>query len=115
PDVNDQAYENWELNNSIVMAWLINSMESHIAHNLFLRTAKAIWDAVNKNYSDLAKVSQDFELKNKLKDLHQGDLHYETDWEGHEGNQKFKKHLENERVYEFLAGLNQGLDEVRGR
>ncbi|GAV87971.1 UBN2_3 domain-containing protein, partial [Cephalotus follicularis] len=98
PDVNDRTYENWELNNSIVMAWLINSMESHISCiYLFLRTAKAIWDAVNKNYSDFENASQVFEIKNKLKDLYQGsmdiseyfnelqmlwqelDLHYEAD------------------------------------
>ncbi|GAV60583.1 UBN2_3 domain-containing protein, partial [Cephalotus follicularis] len=73
PDVNDPIYENWELNNSIVMAWLINSMESHIRRTyLFLRTANAIWDAVNKNYSDLENASQVFEIKNKLKDLRQG-------------------------------------------
>ncbi|GAV56478.1 UBN2_3 domain-containing protein [Cephalotus follicularis] len=43
PDVNNPTYENWDLNNSIVMAWLINSMESHISRTyLFIRTAKAI-------------------------------------------------------------------------
>ncbi|GAV71584.1 UBN2_3 domain-containing protein [Cephalotus follicularis] len=116
------------------MAWLINSMESHISLTyLFLRTAKTIWDAVNKNYSDLENVSQVFEIKNKLKDLRQGsmditayfnelqmlwqeiDLHYEADWEGLEGNQKLKKHLEKERLYEFLARLNRELEEVRRR
>ncbi|KAK3008239.1 hypothetical protein RJ639_015215 [Escallonia herrerae] len=59
PALGDSTYGNWELNNSIVMAWLINSMESHISRTyLFLRTAKAIWDAVNKNYSDLENASQ---------------------------------------------------------
>ena len=28
---------------------------------------------------------------------------------------RYRKRLENERVFEFLAGLNQELDEVRGR
>ncbi|KAK3031786.1 hypothetical protein RJ639_036938, partial [Escallonia herrerae] len=94
PALGDSTYANWELNNSIVMAWLINSMESHISRTyLFLRTAKAIWDAVNKNYFDLENASQ-------------GDL---------EGNLKFKRHLEKERLYEFLTGLNRELDEVRGR
>ncbi|GAV63683.1 LOW QUALITY PROTEIN: UBN2_3 domain-containing protein, partial [Cephalotus follicularis] len=116
PDVNDPTNENWELNNSIVMAWLINSMELHISRTyLFLRTAKATWDTVNKNYSDLENASQVFETKNKLKDLRQElDLHYEADWEELEENQKFKKHLER-RLYEFLASLNHELDEVRGR
>ncbi|KAK3018953.1 hypothetical protein RJ639_003595 [Escallonia herrerae] len=86
PTLGDSTYANWKLNNSIVMAWLINSMESHISRTyLFLQTAKAIWDAVNKNYSDLENASQS------------------------------KRHLEKERLYEFLTGLNRELDEVRGR
>lgn len=99
PNLTDLAYGNWELNYSIVMAWLINSMEPHISHTyLFLRTAKAIWDAVRENYSDLENASQVFEIKNKLKDIRQGnlditeyynvlqtlwlelDMHYEVDW-----------------------------------
>ncbi|KAK3028737.1 hypothetical protein RJ639_037760 [Escallonia herrerae] len=41
PALGDSTYANWELNNSIVMAWLINSMESHISWTyLFLRTAR---------------------------------------------------------------------------
>ncbi|KAK3002631.1 hypothetical protein RJ639_020472 [Escallonia herrerae] len=114
--------------------WLINSMESHISQTyLFLRTAKAIWDAVHKNYFDLGNASQVFETKNKLKEMHQGklgvtkyynelqtlwqelDMHYEADWGDLEGNLKFKRHLEKERLYEFLTGLNRELDEVRGR
>ncbi|KAK3015319.1 hypothetical protein RJ639_006167 [Escallonia herrerae] len=134
PALGDSTYANWELNNSIVMAWLINSMESHISRTyLFLRTAKAIWDAVNKNDSDLENASQVFEIKNKLKEMRQGnlevteyynelqtlwqelDMHYEADWGDLEGNLKFKRHLEKERLYEFLTGLNRELDEVRGR
>ena len=68
PDVKDPTYTTWEYTNSIVMAWLTNSMEPHISRTyLFLRTAKAIWDAVNRNYSDLENASQIFEIKNKLK------------------------------------------------
>ncbi|KAK3004658.1 hypothetical protein RJ639_019412 [Escallonia herrerae] len=132
PALGDSTYANWELNNSIVMAWLINSMESHISRTyLFLRTTKTIWDAVNKNYFDLENASQVFEIKNKLKEMHQGnlgvteyynelqtlwqelDMHYEADWGDLEGNLKFKRHLEKERLYEFLTSLNRELDEVR--
>lgn len=42
-------------------------------------------------------------------------MHYEADWGDLEGNTKFKRHLEKERSYEFLVGLNKNLDEVRGR
>ncbi|KAK3008643.1 hypothetical protein RJ639_013452 [Escallonia herrerae] len=67
PALGDSMYANWELNNSIVMAWLINSMESHISRTyLFLLTAKAIWDAVNKNYSDLENASQLNEVRGRI-------------------------------------------------
>ncbi|KAK8260202.1 hypothetical protein V6Z12_D13G106000 [Gossypium hirsutum] len=43
------------------------------------------------------------------------DMYYEAYWgEGLEHN-RFMTHLNNERLYEFLAGLNRELDEVRGR
>ncbi|XP_024018313.1 uncharacterized protein LOC112090656 [Morus notabilis] len=115
------------------MAWLINSMEMHIHRTyLFLCTAKAIWDDVIENFSDLKIAFQVFEIKNKLKDSRQGnlditqyynvlqtlwlelDMHYEADWGDLEGNVKFKRHLEKERLYDFLAGLNKELDEEQG-
>ncbi|GMI80943.1 hypothetical protein HRI_001763600 [Hibiscus trionum] len=134
PSLTDPTYATWELNNSIVMAWLINSMESHISRTyLLFKTAKEMWDAVKENYSDLGNASQVFEIKLKLKDIQQGtlevtqyynnlkilwqelDMYYEVDWgEGLE-HTKFMSHLNKERLYEFLAGLNRDLDEVRGR
>ncbi|KAG8497017.1 hypothetical protein CXB51_008247 [Gossypium anomalum] len=91
PTTADPTYATWELNNSIVMAWLINSMEGHISRTyLFFKTAKDMWDA---------------EL----------DMYYEADWSEGLEHTKFMTHLNNERLYEFLAGLNRELNEVRGR
>ncbi|KZV48799.1 hypothetical protein F511_09220 [Dorcoceras hygrometricum] len=89
----------WELDNSIVMAWLIHSMEPQLSQNfLFLKTAKAIWDAVTATYSDLGNCYQVFELKTKLRETRRGtlevteyftlinnlwqelDMFYEADW-----------------------------------
>lgn len=134
PDVTHPRYSVREFNISQVMSWLINSMEPHISRTyLFLRTAKAIWDAVHEHYLDLENASRVFEIKNRLKEICQEsmsiieyynslqtlwqelDLHYEADWGDLEGNIKFKEHLEKERLYDFLAGLNKELDEVSGR
>ncbi|GMJ04700.1 hypothetical protein HRI_004139200 [Hibiscus trionum] len=130
----DSSYATWELNNSMVMAWLINSMEGHISRTyLFFKTAKETWDAIKENYSDLGNASQVFEIKLKLKDIRQGtlkvtqyynnlkilwqelDMYYEADWGEGSEHTKFMDHLNKERLYEFLAGLNRDLDEVRGR
>ena len=40
---------------------------------------------------------------------------YEDEWNCHTDSVQYKKREENDRVYVFLAGLNQELDEVRGR
>lgn len=62
PNLGDPAYAAWELNNSIVMAWLINSMETNISRTyLLFKTAKAIWDLSEKiirNLKILPKCSR---------------------------------------------------------
>ncbi|RDX96415.1 hypothetical protein CR513_20919, partial [Mucuna pruriens] len=53
--------------NSLVIAWLINSMEPTIGKpHLFLPTAKDVWEAVRDLYIDLENSSQIFELKMRL-------------------------------------------------
>ncbi|XP_040940788.1 uncharacterized protein [Gossypium hirsutum] len=42
-------------------------------------------------------------------------MYYEADWGEDLEHNRFMVHLNNERLYEFLAGLNRELDEVRGR
>ncbi|GMI65881.1 hypothetical protein HRI_000257400 [Hibiscus trionum] len=42
-------------------------------------------------------------------------MYYKEDWGEGEEHTKFMTHLNKERFYEFLAGLNRELDEVRGR
>ncbi|RVW74545.1 Retrovirus-related Pol polyprotein from transposon TNT 1-94 [Vitis vinifera] len=99
----DLNFRTWRSKNSLVMAWLLNSMESSIAKpNMFMPITKAIWDSIRESYSDLENSSQIFELK-------QGD---------HEENPndyaRHMKHEENNRVYVFLTGVNGYLEEVKG-
>lgn len=64
-DTTDATYQNWEVQNSIFMAWLIHSMEESIGDTyLFYSTAKEIWDVVSLAYSDFKDFSQIFELRN---------------------------------------------------
>ena len=42
------------------------------------------------------------------------DLFYEITWEYSEDGREYEKMIENERVFDFLHGLNSDLDEVRG-
>ena len=134
PVADDPNLKTWRSENSLLIAWLINSMEPAIGKShLFLPTAKDVWEAVRDMYSDLENSSQIFDLKSKLWQSRQGDrevttyynqmvtlwqeldLCYEDEWDCPNDSVRHKKREENDRVYVFLAGLNHNLDEVRGR
>ncbi|KAK5785059.1 hypothetical protein PVK06_039604 [Gossypium arboreum] len=134
PQVGDPKMSKWRSENSMVIAWLINSMEASIGKPfLFLPTAKDVWDSVKDTYSDLENASQIFELKIKLWKARQGekevtlyynemmslwqelDQCYNDEWECPGDGVKAMKKEENERAYLFLAGLNKKFDEVISR
>ena len=75
PASTDPSFSTWEIQNSLVMSWLILSMDDSIAEvYLLYPTAKAIWDAVTLAYSDLTDSSQMFALRNRARTLRQDDL-----------------------------------------
>ncbi|KZV50721.1 hypothetical protein F511_19633, partial [Dorcoceras hygrometricum] len=130
----DPTYPTWLADNSIVLAWLINSMEKNISRRyLWFQTAKEVWDVVRRMYSDLGNTSRVFELRYKLKEIKQGshivthyfselqelwqelDLFLEESRMCAECSGHMRRTLERERVFHFLAGLNRELADVRGR
>ncbi|KAL4562118.1 hypothetical protein LXL04_034312 [Taraxacum kok-saghyz] len=134
PPATDPAHNTWQAENSLVLAWLVNSMDPKISRRyLWFQTAKEVWDAARRMYSDLGNASQIFELRAKLKEIKQGstsvtqyfstlqdlwqelDLFLDEKLTCAECNVKVQKQIERERVFDFLAGLNRNLDEVRGR
>ncbi|XP_057951158.1 uncharacterized protein LOC131145973 [Malania oleifera] len=68
------ALQKLKAENSMVTAWLINSMKPSIGKiYLFLPMAKDVWDAVRETYSDAESYSQIFEIKTRLWQLRQGE------------------------------------------
>ena len=100
---------------------------------MFLPTAKDVWNVIQETYSDAENASQIFEIKMRLWQMKQGDrevveyytemlglwqdldLSCEEEWECTGDNEYFKKKMENERVFEFLARLNRELDDIKSR
>ena len=75
PEPTDPSYDKWESENSLIMAWLINSMEVDIGKTyLFLSTAQEIWETVQEAFLDLENSAQVFELKSRLRDQRQNSL-----------------------------------------
>ena len=128
PTANDPTLKIWQSENSMVIAWLINSMELTIRKPyLFLPTAKEAWDVVWDTYSDLENIPQIFELKMKPWQFKQGDpevmiyynemltlwqeldLCYDDEWDCPSDSVRYMKWMEYDRVYVLLAGLNQRL------
>ncbi|KAG8368955.1 hypothetical protein BUALT_Bualt15G0100100 [Buddleja alternifolia] len=73
PDSTSVSYNTWEVENSIVMAWLINLMEPNIGGlYLFYNTAKEIWDVVQEMYSDFENVAQSIEIRSTIRNTRQG-------------------------------------------
>ena len=134
PKDEGESYDRWEAENSMVMSWLVNSMEPDVGRTyLFLPTASEIWEAVKETYSNFGNAGQLFEIKTQLRKAKQGeksvtqyytdlktlwqefDLFYEYKWNCAHDSALFNKTIEKERVFDFLVGLNKDLDEVRGR
>lgn len=104
PNKPDPTWKKWKAKNSLIMSWMINSMEPNIGKPyLFLSTARKVWEDVRDCYSDLENCSQICHLKTHLWQSKQGDRDvttyynlmltlwqeldkfYEEDWENRQG------------------------------
>ncbi|KAJ1420634.1 hypothetical protein SESBI_14208 [Sesbania bispinosa] len=134
PDIIDPQYVVWDAENSMVMTWLVNSMEEDISSNYMCYSAtKELSDSVTEMYSDLRNKSQIYELTLQAREIRQGgdnvtryfhslkrvrqdlDLFNTYKWRYTEDAKHHQETVEEGRIFQFLAGLNEELDEVRGR
>ena len=114
------------------MAWLWNSMTPDISHTCMLQaTTKDIWDAIQQTYSKVRYATQVYEVKvktiaakqgsktiieyvNQLKALQQELDHYRVIKTKYPKDvAALKDFIEQDRVYDFLVGLNPEFDQVR--
>ncbi|RVX07328.1 Retrovirus-related Pol polyprotein from transposon RE1 [Vitis vinifera] len=87
PETTEPGFRKWKIENSMIMSWLINSMNNDIGENFLLfGTAKDIWDAAKETYSSSENTSE-----------------------------LFRQIVEQKRLFKFFLGLNRELDDVRGR
>ncbi|RVW63213.1 Copia protein [Vitis vinifera] len=68
------------LKTSMIMSWLINSMNNDIGENFLLfETAKDIWDAAKETYSSSENTSELFQVESALHDFRQGKHNIQAD------------------------------------
>ncbi|XP_073104417.1 uncharacterized protein [Elaeis guineensis] len=132
PANNEQDMAQWRMENSVVLAFLLNTMTPNVARSVqLLETAQEVWETVAQIFSQKQNSAQAFEIRSQLRQLRQGDLsitEYATElkrlWSeaDHYRNfapqcsidvDGFQKYLEEERVQDFLYGLNPEYESVR--
>ncbi|RVW88127.1 hypothetical protein CK203_042925 [Vitis vinifera] len=132
PKLGDPHFEAWDEEDSMIMAWLWNSMIPKISDTcMFLATAKDIWDAIQQTYSKARDAAEVYEVKVKTVAAKQGDKtvteyanqlkslwkeldHYRViKTKCPEDAAILKDFIEQDRVYDFLVGLNPEFDQVR--
>ncbi|KAJ1418852.1 Retrotransposon gag domain [Sesbania bispinosa] len=132
PKQEDPKFTTWDEEDSMIMAWLWNSMIPEISDTcMFLNSAKEIWDAVEQTYSKAKDVAQVYEVKvktlaakqgnktvteyaNQLKSLWMELDHYRViKAKCTEDSALLKEYIKQDSVYDFLVGLNPEFDQVR--
>ena len=67
PIEENPKFQTWDADNSMIMPWLVNSMELEIGQtNLFFPTTNDLWDAITETYSDLGNSAQIYNLKTRI-------------------------------------------------
>ncbi|RVW57904.1 hypothetical protein CK203_115243 [Vitis vinifera] len=93
---------------------------------MFLPTANDVWDVIRETYSDAENASQIFQDAALADDVRRsgsyGILHRDAGFVARSRSQLrremrvcFKKKMDKEKVFKFLAGLNRKLDDVKSR
>jgi hypothetical protein len=132
PAEEDPTFTAWDEEDSMIMAWLWNSMIPEISDTcMFLSTAKEIWDAIEETYSKAKDAAQVYDVKVKTVAAKQGNksvTEYANqlkslwmEWDHYRvikthcaaDSAVLKEFIEQDRVYDFLVGLNPEFDQVR--
>ncbi|WOH06348.1 hypothetical protein DCAR_0625774 [Daucus carota subsp. sativus] len=120
PDVGDITYDKWVMDDAIVKGWLINSMETDVMM-LFIRlpTSKAVWDAASRTFFE----GNVHKARGRPIATYYSDLKFLWQELDHRKPITFTQaevikvrltEIEEERVYVFLAGLDDTYDSIRG-
>ncbi|XP_010241539.1 PREDICTED: uncharacterized protein LOC104586105 [Nelumbo nucifera] len=111
PNLEDPKIAKWEQDNSLATSWLICSMQPHIARNyMFLPTAKDIWDRVVATYSQVNNTARVYQLQREACKI---DHLKALVWKNPEDGEQYRKYIEDNRVFDFLARLNPEFDFTR--
>ncbi|KAF3780056.1 hypothetical protein EJ110_NYTH40065 [Nymphaea thermarum] len=119
PVIKTGKYALWEEDNSMVMSWIMNSVDSSISPTIaYYTTAKEMWDFLRETYSHDKNMSKVFQVEEELYKLQQGDMSLpqyfavvKATFERLKSLRPpckscYKTHYEQSMVSKFLVGLS---------
>lgn len=128
----DRNYHKWQMEDSRVEDYIIESMDSSLVGNFLpFSTAKEVWDSVRTTFFDGDDLTQYFELKRRVNRVKQAGGPVEVYYTQLQGLWKeldvrrpnpmtspvdIEKHnslVQEDRVLTFLDGLDDQLDSIR--
>ncbi|XP_078173281.1 uncharacterized protein LOC144567101 [Carex rostrata] len=132
PAETSPLFQRWDIEDTIVKGWICNSLDSNL-YGKFLRypTAKEVWDAIATTFYDGSDAAQVFDLNKRVNRIKQSgrsveeyynelqDIWLEIDFRRPNPMscttdiEKFDKFVQESRVYSFLDGLDEKLDNER--
>ncbi|RVW39380.1 hypothetical protein CK203_096116 [Vitis vinifera] len=100
PETTEPGFRKWKIENSMIMSWLINSMNNDIGENFLLfGTAKDIWDAAKETYSSSENTSELFQVESA----------YMTS--AKESSHNIQANCGTKETVQVFLGLNRELDD----
>ncbi|KAL9240959.1 hypothetical protein vseg_015123 [Gypsophila vaccaria] len=136
PSASSSSFKNWQRCNDMVFSWILNALSSEIADSiLYSDSAKSAWSELEERYGQ-SNGAQLYGVQQKLNDFSQGNdsiatyftklkaIWDEIDAMGMNpscscnctcgASEKQIKFQEDQRVVQFLMGLNDGYSVIRG-
>ena len=133
PEPGSKGYDDWEEDDLVVFSWIVDNIENDIiADFAHQQTSKALPDSLAVTFDSKADKYLIYDLEEKVIAIRQGDLDLETYYRKihglwininrcqkqpvtccNKGVCQYRVHLNEKRLFKFLAGLNQEYDSIR--
>ncbi|XP_042055752.1 uncharacterized protein LOC121800243 [Salvia splendens] len=133
PEPGSKGYDDWEEDDLVVFSWIVDNIEDEIiadfAHH---QTSKALWDSLAVTFENKADKYLIYDLEEKIITIKQGNMDLETYYRRihglwinvdrcqkkpitccDKGVDQYRIHLNEKRLFKFLAGLNPEYDSIK--
>jgi gag-polypeptide of LTR copia-type len=123
--------EEWEVQDSIILSWLLHSMEPNISEEFVHRaeTAQEMWDNLKKRYGKQDNFAHIFQIKQEIVQNKQGQKSFaqlysemQRKWDELDilqpetsDPEQIRQRKDQERVFQLLANLDSSFEQTRSQ